>query len=447
MPSQSGDEGSLDLDAERPLIIPDGFQDDGLLDFSDSERPKSRHRRQSSSSSQGFVVPPPDTDYSEPDMYGPSSGVEDIDQEEEVEPEPVPKRKKTVQQKKYEQERPQISASRVVHAQPAPRAKISPESDWHKSARIIFPATGSAVKLLEQNPLLKSVLTDAIALELYELGFINGYPPVPSREAYTSKLLRRVAKKNPDAIHIEKRAKRDPKFCQRLASIILARSGNTRNGLRNAAISKVATHYELNKAGITPSEVRGIVKQLMANQCFIFAYAVTPPIDNADADAAVPDGDTVAASKGNPRKTTKVFNTGKPFFAPLIIDLAHETWWSSRKALGFKHVADLKSNRADRPTEVVLPDAMMCMAGAHAWAALQAYQTGVYVPAPEFSQGRLENTYQSLLSVMEQQRSNSPKTFNRIMHELYLKVSNSTDSTALGTGSANIVISLAIDSD
>jgi hypothetical protein len=104
------------------LIIPDGFQDDDLLDFSDSEQPKSRHRRQSSSSSQGFVVPPPDTDYSEPDMYGPSSGMEDIDQEEEFEPAPVcasycihyhlphfvvlqvPKKKKTVQQKKYEQE-------------------------------------------------------------------------------------------------------------------------------------------------------------------------------------------------------------------------------------------------------------------------------------------------------------------------------------------------------
>jgi hypothetical protein len=65
---------------------------------------------------------------------------------------------------------------------------------------------------------------------------------------------------------------------------------------------------------------------------------------------------------------------------------------------------------------------------------------------------------------MEQQRNNPSKTFNRIMHELYLKVSyvfpvysrhrtklffhsNSTDSAAVGTGSGNTVILLAIYSD
>ncbi|KAJ6547740.1 hypothetical protein DFH09DRAFT_1087497 [Mycena vulgaris] len=84
-----------------------------------------------------------------------------------------------------------------------------------------------------------------------------------------------------------------------------------------------------------------------------------------------------------------------------------------------------------------------------AWAGLQAWATGHYVPAPEFSQGRLESTYQSLLGILEDQRSGkSSKAFNGIMHDLYVKVSQSQPGVAPNaSGSANNVISLDIDSD
>ncbi|KAF8187672.1 hypothetical protein K438DRAFT_1764828 [Mycena galopus ATCC 62051] len=58
------------------------------------------------------------------------------------------------------------------------------------------------------------------------------------------------------------------------------------------------------------------------------------------------------------------------------------------------------------------------------WAALLAYETGHYVAAKEFSQDHLENTYISLLGVLQDQRAGkSAKTFNTTMHELYRKVS------------------------
>ncbi|KAJ7867366.1 hypothetical protein B0H14DRAFT_345498 [Mycena olivaceomarginata] len=123
------------------------------------------------------------------------------------------------------------------------------------------------------------------------------------------------------------------------------------------------------------------------------------------------------------RKLTS-FITTLPFHAPAIIDMIHDVWWSTAKALGFKHVKDLISHRIDRPGEIVLPDAMICLAGANIWAALLAYETGRYVPAKDFSQDRLENTYTSLLEVLNKQRNGlSAKFFNNTMHELYLKVS------------------------
>ncbi|KAJ6559264.1 hypothetical protein B0H10DRAFT_2240543 [Mycena sp. CBHHK59/15] len=139
----------------------------------------------------------------------------------------------------------------------------------------------------------------------------------------------------------------------------------------------------------------------------------------------------------------------RPFLAPAIVDLIHETWWSSSKALGFKYAKKLKSHRADHPEEVVLPDAMICLATVNLWASLLAYSTGRYVPPPEFNQAPLEGMYKTLLDIMQEQRNGkSGKAFNGIMHDLYRKVSQSSVPVATAaSGSGNSVICLEIDSD
>ncbi|KAJ6533573.1 hypothetical protein B0H19DRAFT_1111294 [Mycena capillaripes] len=125
-----------------------------------------------------------------------------------------------------------------------------------------------------------------------------------------------------------------------------------------------------------------------------------------------------------------------------------EGWWKGSKAFGFKYRKEFTSKRLDRPNEVVLPDPMICLAGANIWAALTAWKTGEYVHVKEFSQELLENTYHSLLAVIEKQRNGpSSKAFNSTMHELYLKASRSSAVSVAASGSANNVISLAIDSD
>lgn len=49
-----------------------------------------------------------------------------------------------------------------------------------------------------------------------------------------------------------------------------------RTGLRNLSISTAATHYELNKTGLTASHIRSIVKQLITDQQYIFPFAAVP---------------------------------------------------------------------------------------------------------------------------------------------------------------------------
>ncbi|KAJ7863638.1 hypothetical protein B0H14DRAFT_2574814 [Mycena olivaceomarginata] len=226
---------------------------------------------------------------------------------------------------------------------------------------------------------------------------------------------------------------------------ILARGTNFRSTIRTITASKVAGCYELNKPGITPSQIRAIVKQLIDNQRFILPYGdTTPRAAAADEAAGMTPADGTATTKD---KSPKSFVTTLPFHAPTIVDVLHEGWWTGPKSLGVIHVKELISNCADRPTEVVLPDAMICLGAVNVWSELVCYETGHYVPVKEFSQERLEGTYLSLLNVLQEQcRLPSANYFNKTMHELYLKVSRSASTTQV-RGSANNVICLPVDID
>ncbi|KAJ7821263.1 hypothetical protein B0H14DRAFT_2831731 [Mycena olivaceomarginata] len=449
-------EGAQIIELQHQSVAPgpkEFFQSD------DDDQPKPRHRRQASSSSVGSM--PPDTDFDfdleerhendEDDEDNKNDEAErDEEEEEEEEEVEVPvKPKMSAQQLKYEDEKPAIRSSKVIQSSQVKKAKADPtaESDWHPTARIVFPATGGNIKLLDQNGTLKAVTRLVIDLHLYEIAFKAGYEGTS-------------AKKTARWIAHRRARRRDLGFCAHLAPIVSSRAGgNVRTALRNSAISKVATHYELNKPGTTPSQVRSIVKQLLDQQRYILPYAQAPTpraATSANPDATLagprqadPTSVTPENTSPNPQDTStnpqdnagaknmqkptnaakvnKSFITTLPFHAPAIIDMIHDVWWSTAKALGFKHVKDLISHRIDH--------AMICLAGANIWAALLAYETGRYVPAKDFSQDRLENTYTSLLEF-----------FNNTMHELYLKVSHSA-VVADTSSSANNVICLPIDSD
>ncbi|KAJ7831508.1 hypothetical protein B0H14DRAFT_3713338 [Mycena olivaceomarginata] len=453
-PSQSSDsekeeqsaESQSDLEEEDPVDISHetvqmikpttkGIQnEDPPFDDEDDEELKPRHRRAASSSSFGSM--PPDTDFDNFDNVqdDEDDGDPASDGEDEIEEVKPIKGSKTssAQQLKYDQEKPVIRSSKALHTSKKSPDAPSPESDWHRSARIVFPTEGGAIKLLQQNDLLKG-------------GPQAGYEPTISRAAVARRVLRISAKKDPRGSHIQTRAKNDVTFCARLAPLILARGTNFRSTIRTIAASKVAGCYELNKPGITPSQIRAIVKQLIDNQRFILPYGDTTPRAAAANEAAgMTPADGTATAKD---KSPKSFVTTLPFHAPAIVDVLHEGWWTGPKSLGVIHVKELISNRADRPTEVVLPDAMICLGAVNVWSELVCYETGHYVPVKEFSQERLEGTYLSLLDVLqEQRRLPSANYFNKTMHELYLKVSRSASTTQV-RGSANNVICLPVDID
>ncbi|KAJ7794672.1 hypothetical protein B0H14DRAFT_2621663 [Mycena olivaceomarginata] len=302
---------------------------------------------------------------------------------------------------------PEIHNSKVLHGGKAEKIAAVPETSWPPTACVIFPPTGRQIKLLAQNDTLKCSSEGAINLALHEIAFKEAYTDIVSRSAYARRLLCLAAKAyGAHGVDIEKRAKKDTTFCTLLAPL---RHLEGRN-------------YWLNTPGVTPSQIRSIVKQLKENQWVILPYTIAPVLLHADPQS----NGALAADAAVTSNTPKV-----------------------ALAFSFQHVAELKSNRPDRPMEVVLPDAMLYLGTVNAWAAVTAWESGHYIYQKEFSQARHENMYKSLLEVLQKQRNgHSAKTFNRTMHELYIKVFRSQAGIApAASGSANDVISLAIDSD
>ncbi|KAJ7885563.1 hypothetical protein B0H14DRAFT_3856899 [Mycena olivaceomarginata] len=160
--SRSGleEEDSVDIPHETAQMIKPTAKviqnDDPPFDDEDDEELKPRCHHAASSSSFGSM--PPDTDFDNFDNVqdGEDDGNPASEGEDEIEEvEPVKGRKKSsAQQLKYDQEKSVIRSSKALPASNTP----SPETDWHQSARIVFPANGGIIKLLQQNDPLKGII-------------------------------------------------------------------------------------------------------------------------------------------------------------------------------------------------------------------------------------------------------------------------------------------------
>ncbi|KAJ7269177.1 hypothetical protein C8J57DRAFT_1717076 [Mycena rebaudengoi] len=445
--------------SERPCIIkqvipaaPDIEDEVKSEEYDPADLPSlySHHRRMSSSSSRGaseYEIPV-DTDFD--DM--------DIDNEEppaKKHSAAEPKLKKpSAQQMKYEEEKPQIQASIIdvrSNAKAKPPKTVIPETAWPAVARVVYPSNGGGVKLTDQNTTMRQVIKGAFRIALFDLAITNGYPATTSRAASVQPILRAAAKEiGSSADDIGKRAKRDLGFCHVMASLIFARTSRHRNEIKNAVISKVAVHYELQKDGITPSQVRFKVKRLLNNQQYIFAYNRDNPFPTGQIIAAVPDAgmaDDTNVATDDLAASTKYFKTNGPYLAPAIADITHQIWFATAKGLGHMHADDLVSHRADRPAEKELSDPMMGLVCSNIEVALMAWMTGRHGTDVEFSQSRLEGIYRVHIDTITAQRTDSSKGFHKIMHDLYRRASQLQCDFKGTSVSANTVIRLDIDED
>ncbi|KAJ7221207.1 hypothetical protein C8J57DRAFT_1482478 [Mycena rebaudengoi] len=457
--------------SERPQFTGSSGDREALIDYA---RPSTAHRWQRSSSSVAASIAPSrapsrasstashygvpvDTDFDDDGRDEPSDSEEDErrlkieDAADAVSAKSSKAGKPSAQQLKYDEEKPQMRTVGTV------TAESKPERAWPQSTHIVWPSKGGGLKLRDQNNLMQAVLKESMEGALCNLIFDDSYPTIESRPKFCQTLIRKAAKKiGTGATPIGKRAKHDLDFCASLASLILTRASNLRADIKNSATSRVAVHYEFNKTGTTDKDIRKITRLLLANQQYIFPYREAPAASKAVVTAAAntdevdtaDNDDTTAAAPSTPEKPIKLFKLDLPFHAPAISDVIHDVFFRSGKSLGHKYLDRIVSTRTDRPREKVLPEPLVCVVSANIWAAIVAWKSGRHVAGTEFSQALLEGAYRKHMDDMKDMRTgNSKKTFHKLMHELFVKASQTRTGFITGSGSAANIVTLAIDDD
>ncbi|KAJ7100981.1 hypothetical protein B0H15DRAFT_796634 [Mycena belliarum] len=453
-------------DPPKP-VVDDDSMDDAPPPFDATKMPSLyREPRHSSTSSRGgseYDIPH-DTDFSD----NHSRDRDDSDSGSRSAPRA---KKKSAQQVKYDTEKPTVRRSKgTVTEEKISEATVIAEIEWHQTVRLRFPSHRGPIRLRDQTPIVQDVVKTAVDIGLYDIAFKHAYSPVPSRAVECQSLLRRSAKRLGErGVLVLARAKQDIEFCRLLAPLIFARFGKHRNSIRNSALQKVPAHYELLKLGITQKQVREKVEALGKDQKFIYAYnprlsfpsgrapavvveATAPPVVEGDVvPAAAPVAAVTFVTHNSQRvDTLKFFKLNGPFLAPAIADIIHEIWFANAKAFGYKqkNISAMVSHCAAFPNEPELPAPMVCMVAANVHAALLTYSNGSFLPAPEFSQSRLEDTYVVLMEMIAAQRVASDANvaaFHKVMHRLYLNASVTSGSSSAASGSAANVMQLDIE--
>ncbi|KAJ7175570.1 hypothetical protein C8R46DRAFT_1214042 [Mycena filopes] len=300
-----------------------------------------------------------------------------------------------------------IELHRIAAA--AADAKSRPESDWHISARLLFPAPGKDIGITGQTDEVKAMLHGCIDIIKLSLFFEDAYPTILSRAGFARTYLLMAAQSHA-ARHIKHRLLKDESFAARLAAIPLDRINIVRGDIAKAAAQDVAGLFGFALA--SPEEVKTIVNARLQDYKYIF------PVD----------------------PVTKRLKTELPFLNDAIVSALKKSVFTGQ--FGTKNLNRFTSTNERHPERLEAPDAMVCIGATAVHAALTAYRTtGKYQKIP-FTASAYEDVYRNHMRTLSDTRAYSPKALNVVLHRLYDALNESTTATPNASASSSLLINL-----
>ncbi|KAJ7742814.1 hypothetical protein B0H16DRAFT_1860551 [Mycena metata] len=303
-----------------------------------------------------------------------------------------PRKVSAARQKQADMERPEVrpgpnmanQLDRIVAA--AADAASRPESDWHLSARILFPAPGKDIGLTGQTDELKAVLHGCIDFIKLSLLFDDAYPVVLARGGFARTYLL-MAAQHPAAIHIKNRLTNDLSFATRLADIPLDRINTTRADFKDVAYQDLGGYYRF--ALLAPEDVKNAVNACLQDHKYIF------PVD----------------------AVTKRLKVELPFQHEAIVNVLRKAVFTGQ--FKTKNLHRFKSTNEKHPERLELPDAMICLGATAVYAGLTAFcATGKHQKIP-FTASAYEDVYRNHMRTLADTRANSPKALHLVLHGLF----------------------------
>ncbi|KAJ6549719.1 hypothetical protein B0H19DRAFT_1264634 [Mycena capillaripes] len=366
--------------------------------------PRSRRASTASwSSDQGLPVPDTDVDDVESD--------EESDADEPI-AQPKVRKVSAARQQKADLEKPHVRPAADVKKEPGTvvATPARPESSWHQSARLSYPAPGKDIRLNDQSEETKLVIRGGIKLLKIALLVENSYPAILSRTG-TGKgyLLQSAEDIGADAVHIKERLTVDSKYAAVFADLLIDRVNILRGSVKKVGVNVAPGHYKL--SGLTPAKTKERVEELLKDHRYIF------PLDPA----------------------TGRLQTDLPFCNPALIAVLKQGVFTGQFRARVDHLFISTSKK--HPERLELPDAMVSLAATALYAALVEYRLTGEHQSINFTEAAYEDTYRNHMKTLADTRTYAPNALHKVLHSLFNSVIE-TKSVQSSAGSSATLINL-----
>ncbi|KAG6836265.1 hypothetical protein H0H93_009625 [Arthromyces matolae] len=282
------------------------------------------------------------------------------------------------------------------------------------------PDAGSALRLSDQPANAKAMIKAAIRQVSGDCLFEDGYPSVDQMQAYHTKVLVGACDAlGSDFELLGYRVSRDRAMVGHISRVLSSRVSLIRSAIKKIAQNKIETCFQLGS-------------DIMANQNKIRTLR--------EKGSYIYPMNTLAHVPG------ELLRREKPFQHVSIISTLRDAIFTSTRGstLAAKHVARFISTREDRPDELEVPIAMLCMVATAVLAAIDDWKTGLQ-KISEFSAETYTDTYRGHELFLKNIRDADPKKFHRLMADIYIAAAMNSESQSAKVMAKNQMALLDLD--
>ncbi|KAG6846749.1 hypothetical protein H0H93_012103, partial [Arthromyces matolae] len=287
-------------------------------------------------------------------------------------------------------------------------------------AQYTAPDPGSALRLSDQPPNAKAMIKAAIREVSGDCLFEDAYPSVDQMGAYHTKVLVEACDAlGSDFELLGYRVTRDRAMVGHISRVLSSRVSLIRSAIKKIAQNKIETCFQLGS-------------DIMANQNKIRTLR--------EKGSYIYPMNTLAHVPG------ELLRREKPFQHVSIISTLRDAIFTSTRGstLAAKHAGRFISTREDRPDELEVPIAMLCMVATAVLAAIDDWKTGLQ-KISEFSAEAYTDTYRGHELFLKNIRDADPKKFHRLMADIYVAAGMNSESQSAKVIAKNQMAILDLD--
>ncbi|THU78560.1 hypothetical protein K435DRAFT_973484 [Dendrothele bispora CBS 962.96] len=347
------------------------------------------------------------------------------DSDDEPEGPGVNRAKLTIQDTKYNSERPTLQVPKknldktskkntqrtagppnrntTMNMSASHPAQSDPRNNgWDTTTFMTYPASGKRyIKKENQPPILAKVMKESISIAIGLFLFRNAFPTPEEAHTMVDLSLTTACTKLKQP-HVLNRIQQEEEYRDFLIAYIMGRVSSMRGDVKKIAIAVVPGLYEFVK--LAPNDRAMLVKGLVDRQAYIF------PLNN-------------------PMQPTS-WRSSEPYRHPAILEVIKQSFFQGSKSYGKQYDINFTSSSENDDAKEI-PMAMLALASVAVFAALREWLGGERA-SEDFSGSLMTDEYQYLIDICNKKiigaRGRGREKYHNLTARLYREVNSNRGS-------------------